>query len=167
MKPGLALVLTILEVVGVLALVVFITIASLGKLAGYLPTYSANLSMQTSSLESAGESLAGLIGSSAPVTTTSTIQASVPVTATDGSAPLAGLNLSSLASSVSPEETSGLASAIVVAAGKMIAQIFVVLFIFAFMLSAALSLTMIVMKLLESAENTRWIAALMRRFWYR
>ena len=37
-KPGLALILTILAVVGVLALVAFITIASIGKLAGYLPS---------------------------------------------------------------------------------------------------------------------------------
>ena len=50
-KPGLALILTILSVVGVMALVAFITIASIGKLAGYLPTYAANLSMQTSAVE--------------------------------------------------------------------------------------------------------------------
>jgi predicted PurR-regulated permease PerM len=50
-KPGLALILTILAVVGVLALVAFITIASIGKLAGYLPSYAANLSTQTSAVE--------------------------------------------------------------------------------------------------------------------
>ena len=139
-KPGLALVLTILAVVGVLAAVVFLTLASLGKLAGYLPTYSANLSNQTSALESTGASLASAIGLTVPVTATAAIQASGAVTSTTGSAALAGLNLSSLSSLVSPSQVSGIASAIVIAAGKMIAQIFVVLFIFAFMLSAALSL---------------------------
>ncbi len=139
-KPGLALVLTILAVVGVLALVVFITVASMGKLAGYLPTYAANLSMQTSSLESIGAGMAPLIQSSAPITTTAPIQATAPVTATAVTQSLAGLNLSGLSSLVSPAQTSQLASTLLLAAGKMVAQVFVVLFIFAFMLSAALSL---------------------------
>jgi predicted PurR-regulated permease PerM len=135
-KPGLALILTILAVVGVLALVVFITIASMGKLAGYLPTYAANLSMQTSSLESIGASLASLIQTSAPITTTAAIQASAPVTTTASAQSLAGLNLSGLSSLISPAQTSELASTLLVAAGKMVAQVFVVLFIFAFMLRA-------------------------------
>ncbi len=142
-KPGLALVLTILTVVGVLALVAFVTFASLAKLAGYLPTYAANLSMQTSSVESTGGSLASLIGASVPVTATAALQATGSVTGTTASSiaqSLQGMNLSSLSSLVNPQQVSGVASAIVVAAGKMIAQIFIVLFIFAFMLSAALSL---------------------------
>jgi AI-2 transport protein TqsA len=135
-KPGLALVLTILAVVGVLGLVVLFTVASLGKLAGYLPTYAANLSMQTSSLESLGASLAPIIQTSVPVSSTGALQATAALT---GTVP-AGLNLSGLSSLVSPAQTSQLASTIVIAAGKMIAQVFMVLFIFAFMLSAALSL---------------------------
>ncbi len=143
-KPGLALILTILAVVGVLALVALITIGSIGKLAGYLPTYAANLSMQTSAVESpAGTSLSSLLGLSMPVTVTSTIQSSSAVTSTasSGAAPsLAGLNLSSLSSMVSPSQASGIASAIVVAAAKAVGMMFLVLFIFAFMLSAAFSL---------------------------
>ena len=50
-KPGLALILTILAVVGVLALIAFIMIGSIGKLAGYLPSYAANMSTQTSAAE--------------------------------------------------------------------------------------------------------------------
>ena len=100
-KPGLALILTILAVVGVLALVAFITIASIGKLAGYLPSYAANLSTQTSAVEpsstGSASGLAALIGASVPVTTTSTIQASTAVTSTASSGAaqsLTGLNLS-------------------------------------------------------------------------
>jgi AI-2 transport protein TqsA len=137
-KPGLSLVLTILAVVGLLGAVVLFTIASLGKLSGYLPSYSADLATQTSSLESLGASLGSLINTSTPITSTAALQASLPVTATTSS--LGGLNLSSLSSLVSPQQTTGVASAIVIAAGKMVAQIFFVLFIFAFMLSAALSL---------------------------
>jgi predicted PurR-regulated permease PerM len=134
-KPGLSLVMTILAVVGSLALVVFITVASLGKLAGVLPSYTANLAAQSSTLESLGASL-GLIQSGIPVTTTAAMTSTV---AGQAGASLAGLNLSSL-TAPSPAHTSDLAGAIVVAAGKMIAQVFVVLFIFVFMLSAALSL---------------------------
>ncbi len=146
-KPGLALILTILSVVGVIALVAFITIASIGKLAGYLPTYAANLSMQTSAVEpsstGSASGLAALIGATAPVTATSTIQASTAVTSTTGSGAaqsLAGLNLSNLSSAVSPSQVSGTAQAIVVAAAKAVGMMFLVLFIFAFMLSAAFSL---------------------------
>ena len=139
-KPGLALILTILTVVGVMAGIGLITIVSIGKLAGYLPSYAANLSMQSSS---AGPSLASLLGASVPVTTTATIQSSTFVTPTassQASQALASLNLSSLSKMVSPSQVSGLASAIVLWAGKALAQGFVVLFIFAFMLSAAISL---------------------------
>ena len=146
-KPGLALILTILAVVGVLALVAFITIASLGKLAGYLPAYAANLSMQTSAVEPAStgsaSGLASQIGASVPVTATSTIQASTAVTSTasSGSAKSpTGLNLSTLSSMVSPSQASGIATAIVEAAAKGVGMMFLVLFIFAFMLSAAFSL---------------------------
>ena len=147
LKPGLALILTILSVVGVIALVAFITIASIGKLAGYLPTYAANLSMQTSAVEpsstGSASGLAALIGATAPVTATSTLQASTAVTSTAGSGAaqaLAGLNLSNLSSAVSPSQVSGTAQAIVVAAAKAVGMMFLVLFIFAFMLSAAFSL---------------------------
>lgn len=136
-KPGLSLILTILAVVGALGLVVLITVASIGKLAGYLPTYAANLSTQTSAIESAGASLAGLIQTSAPVTATAAVSGT---TSSQLSQALAGLNLSSLAPAPSAVQAGGVASAIIVAAGKMIAQIFFVLFIFVFMLSAALSL---------------------------
>ena len=147
LKPGLALILTILAVVGVIALVALITIASVGKLAGYLPTYAANLSTQTSAVEPAStgsaSGLAARIGISLPVTATSTIQASTAVTSTAGSGAaqsLAGLNLSNLSSVVSPSQVSGTAEAIVVAAAKAVGMMFLVLFIFAFMLSAAFSL---------------------------
>jgi AI-2 transport protein TqsA len=146
-KSGLALILTILAVVGALALVAFITIASVGKLAGYLPTYAANLSTQTSAVESSStgsaSGLASLIGASAPVTATSTIQASTAVTSTASSGAtksLTGLNLSNLSSAVNPQQVSGTAQAIVVAAAKGVGMMFLVLFIFAFMLSAAFSL---------------------------
>ena len=147
LKPGLALILTILAVVGVIALVALITIASVGKLAGYLPTYAANLSTQTSAVEPAStgsaSGLAARIGISLPVTATSTIQGSTVVTSTAGSGAaqsLAGLNLSNLSSVVSPSQASGTAEAIVVAAAKAVGMMFLVLFIFAFMLSAAFSL---------------------------
>ena len=88
-KPGLALILTILAVVGVFALVAFITIGSIGKLAGHLPTYAANMSTQTSAAEASStgsaSGLASLLGASVPVTATSTIQASTAVTSTAGS----------------------------------------------------------------------------------
>ena len=95
-KPGLALILTILAVVGVLALVAFITIASIGKLAGYLPSYAANLSTQTSAVEpsstGSASGLAARIGASVPVTATSAIQASTAVTSTasSGAAAISG-----------------------------------------------------------------------------
>jgi predicted PurR-regulated permease PerM len=146
-KPGLALILTILAVVGVLALIAFIMIGSIGKLAGLLPSYAANMSTQTAataaSQNAVSTALASLLGSSVPVTTTAAIQASVPMTSTastGSSSALPGLNLSSLSQMVSPSQVGGLASAIVIAAGKAVAQMFVVLFIFAFMLSAAFSL---------------------------
>ena len=146
-KPGLALILTILAVVGVIALVAFITIASIGKLAGYLPTYAANLSMQTSAVEpsstGSASGLAALIGASAPVTATSTIQASTAVTSTAGSG---AASIPGRAESFEPvvggQPFAGErnASAIVVAAAKAVGMMFLVLFIFAFMLSAAFSL---------------------------
>ena len=134
-KPGLALILTILAVVGVLALIAFIMIGSIGKLAGLLPSYAANMSTQTAataaSQNAVSTALASLLGSSVPVTST---------TSSGSSSALAGLNLSSLSEMVSPSQVGGLASAIVVAVGKAVAEMFVVLFIFAFMLSAAFSL---------------------------
>src|SRR5512136_2294455 len=50
MRPVLALILTILLVVAVLALTCFIVLASVGKLAGLLPTYTARLAAQPSLL---------------------------------------------------------------------------------------------------------------------
>ena len=51
-KPGLALILTFVAVVGALALIAFVTIASVGKLVGFLPTYGVALPTQTSLAES-------------------------------------------------------------------------------------------------------------------
>ncbi|MCU0500189.1 MAG: AI-2E family transporter [Anaerolineae bacterium] len=135
MKPGLALILTILLVVAVLALTCFIVVASAGKLAGLLPTYTANLAMQGSSPAASS--------TSAPTPQTSPLQASTTVTATtlaQSLESLTGTSLSSLQSAVSPSQASGVAAAIVTAAGKAVAQVFLILFIFAFMLSAAFSL---------------------------
>jgi AI-2 transport protein TqsA len=132
-KPGLALVLTILAVVGVLGATCLLVIASLGKLAGLLPSYTASMAAQpvplTSSVAATGTAPA--LESSPAVTTTSPIQAIEAAT---------GLSLSSLQSLASPAQVSGVASAVIIAAGKMIGQVFFVLFIFAFMLSAALGL---------------------------
>src|SRR4051812_7954884 len=44
MKSGMALILTILIVVGILALTFFVVIGSIGKLSGLLPSYSADFS---------------------------------------------------------------------------------------------------------------------------
>jgi AI-2 transport protein TqsA len=132
-KPGLALILTILAVVGVLGATCLLVIASLGKLAGLLPSYTASMAAQpvplTSSVAATGTAPA--LESSPAVTTTSPIQAIEAAT---------GLSLSSLQSLASPAQVSGVASAVIIAAGKMIGQVFFVLFIFAFMLSAALGL---------------------------
>ncbi len=136
-KPGLALILTILAVVGVLGATCLLVIASLGKLAGLLPSYAANMATQPVPLTSsaAATGTAPALQSSTAVTTTSPVQAFEAAT---------GLSLSSLQSSLqswtSPAQVSGLASAVIIAAGKMIGQAFFVLFIFAFMLSAALGL---------------------------
>lgn len=135
MKPGLALILTILLVVAVLALTCFIVVASAGKLAGLLPTYTANLAMQGSSLAASS--------ASTTASQTSPIQASTTVTATtlaQSLESLTGASLSSLQSAVSPSQASGVAAAIVAFAAKAVAQVFLILFIFAFMLSAAFSL---------------------------
>jgi predicted PurR-regulated permease PerM len=135
MKPGLALILTILLVVAVLALTCFIVVASAGKLAGLLPTYTANLAMQGSSLAASS--------ASTTASQTSPIQASTTVTATtlaQSLESLTGASLSSLQSAVSPSQASGVAAAIVAFAAKAVGQVFLILFIFAFMLSAAFSL---------------------------
>jgi predicted PurR-regulated permease PerM len=88
-KPGLALVMTILAVVGVLALVALVTIGSIGKLAGYLPSYAANLSNQTSAVEPSATAQSGspasLLGISAPITATANLQASTAVCRTSSS----------------------------------------------------------------------------------
>jgi AI-2 transport protein TqsA len=135
MKPGLALILTILLVVAVLALTCFVVVASAGKLAGLLPTYSANLAMQGSSVAPSS--------ASTTASQTAPIQASTTVTATNlaqSLESLTGAGLSSLKSAVSPAQASGVAAAIVAFAAKAVAQVFLILFIFAFMLSAAFSL---------------------------
>jgi AI-2 transport protein TqsA len=135
MKPGLALILTILIVVGVLALTCFVVIASVGKLAGLLPTYTANLAAQPSLLSPSP--------APTPTAQTSPIQASATVTSTSliqSLESLTGTSLSSLKSAVSPSQATGIAAAIVAFAAKGVMQVFFILFIFAFMLSAAFSL---------------------------
>jgi predicted PurR-regulated permease PerM len=135
MKPGLALILTILIVVAVLALVCFIVIASVGKLAGLLPTYTASLAAQPSPLPpspiSTATSGTSPIQASATVTTTSFIQSLESLT---------GVSLNSLKPAVSPPQATGIAAAIVGVAAKGVMQVFFILFIFAFMLSAAFAL---------------------------
>jgi AI-2 transport protein TqsA len=135
MKPGLALILTILLVVAVLALTCFIVVASVGKLAGMLPTYTANLATQPT--------LLGTSSTSTATSGTSPIQASTTVTSTNlvqSLESLTGTSLSSLKSAVSPSQASGIAAAVVAFAAKGVMQVFFILFIFAFMLSAAFSL---------------------------
>jgi predicted PurR-regulated permease PerM len=135
MKPGLALILTILLVVAVLAITCFVVIASVGKLAGLLPSYTANLAAQPSSLTASS----GAVATTQP----SPIQATTTVTSTSliqSLESLTGTSLSSLQSAVSPSQASGIAAAIVAFAAKGVMQVFFILFIFAFMLSAAFSL---------------------------
>jgi AI-2 transport protein TqsA len=134
MKPGLALILTILIVVAVLALTCFVVVASVGKLAGLLPAYTASLAAQPSLLPASP---------TATASPTSPIQASTTVTTTgliQSLESLTGMSLSSLKSAVTPSQASGLAAAIVAIAAKAVMQVFFILFIFAFMLSAAFSL---------------------------
>jgi AI-2 transport protein TqsA len=135
MKPGLALILTILIVVAVLALTCFTVIASVGKLAGLLPSYTASLATQPLPLDASSASTA--------TSGTSPIQASTTVTTTgiiQSLQSLTGASLNSLKSAVSPAQATGIAAAIVAFAAKGVAQVFFILFIFAFMLSAAFSL---------------------------
>jgi AI-2 transport protein TqsA len=135
MKPGLALILTILLVVAVLALTCFVVVASVGKLAGMLPTYTANLATQPTPFSASSTSIA--------TTGTSPIQAFTTVTSTNfvqSLESLTGVSLGSLKSAVSPAQASGIAAAIVAFAAKGVMQVFFILFIFAFMLSAAFSL---------------------------
>ena len=135
MRPGLALILTILLVVAVLALTCFVVLGSIGKLAGLLPTYTTNLAAQPSAF--------GASSATTAATQTPPIQSSTAVTSTsiiESLESLTGVSLSSLKPTVSPAQASGIASAVVVAAGKAVAQVFFILFIFAFMLSAAFSL---------------------------
>jgi AI-2 transport protein TqsA len=135
MKPGLALILTILLVVAVLALTCFVVVASVGKLAGMLPTYTANLATQPTPF--------GASSASTATTGTSPIQASTTVTTTSlvqSLESLTGVSMNSLKSAVSPSQASGLAAAVVGIAAKAVMQVFFILFIFAFMLSAAFSL---------------------------
>jgi AI-2 transport protein TqsA len=135
MKPGLALILTILLVVAVLALTCFIVVASVGKLAGLLPTYTASLAAQPSLLTPSSASTA--------TSQTSPIQASTTVTATNliqSLESLTGTSVASLQAAVSPAQATGIAAAIVGVAAKAVMQVFFILFIFAFMLSAAFSL---------------------------
>jgi AI-2 transport protein TqsA len=109
-------------------------VASVGKLAGLLPTYTANLAVQPSSL-------AASFSATAPGT--SPIQASTTVTATglaQSLESLTGVSMQSLSSAVTPAQATGVASAIIIAAGKVVAQVFLILFVFAFMLSAAFSM---------------------------
>lgn len=135
MKPGLALILTILVVVAILGLTGLVVIGSIGKLTGMLPTYTASLATQPSPLAA--------VPATTETTQTSPIQSSTTVTSTSliqSLESLTGVSLSGLKPQISPSQASGVATALIAAAVKGVAQLFVVLFIFAFMLSAAFSL---------------------------
>jgi AI-2 transport protein TqsA len=137
MSSGRALILTVLLVVGVLAATFFVVVGSLGKLSGLLPSYSADFSGRFIPLDSGSG-----ISSSQPFT--GTVASSAPVTATAGSGVESLQNalasIPQLKSFVSPEQVSGVTAAIIVGLGQTLAQLFMVLVIFCFMLSAALSL---------------------------
>ena len=137
MKSGMAMISTILVVVGVLALTFFVVIGSLGKLSGLLPSYSADFSSQFLPLDaSAG------VSSTQPVTDTTVIASPTPGAAATGIESISNAlaSIPSVKSVVSPVQVSGVTTAIVVAVGRAGAQLLMVLFIFGFMLSAALSM---------------------------
>ena len=135
MKPGLALILTILLVVAVLALTCFVVIASVGKLAGLLPTYTASLATQPLPLDAS--SVTGAAAQTAPIQASTTVTSTSLIQSLES---LTGASLSSLQPTVSPAQATGVAAAIVAFAAKVVMQVFFILFIFAFMLSAAFSL---------------------------
>jgi predicted PurR-regulated permease PerM len=137
MKSGMALVLTILTVVGVLALTFFVVVGSLGKLSGLLPTYSADFSARFLPLDSS----TGVSSTSALTGTLATATATTEPANTGIEALQSALaNIPSVKSVVSPQQVSSVTAAVIVAIGQAIAQLFMVLFIFGFMLSAALSM---------------------------
>jgi predicted PurR-regulated permease PerM len=132
MKPAFALVLTILTVVAVLALIFLIVMGSLGKLAGLLPTYTADMTTQVFPLDISPRAEA-----------TPTPGPSTEVTATlslESIQTYVEQNLPALSSLLTPQQVSGLTTTVIIAAGKFIAQGLIVLFIFGFMLSTALAL---------------------------
>jgi predicted PurR-regulated permease PerM len=130
LKPGLALIVTILTVVGVLALVGFVVIASLGKVAGLLPASQAASVTQSFPWNVVAPTATPAVTSATAVTPTVALPAGTTLT-----------DLSdALGRATSQETVSGLAATVIIAVGSAVAQGFVVLFIFAFMLSAAFSL---------------------------
>jgi AI-2 transport protein TqsA len=137
MKSIMALILTILVVVGALALVFFVVIGSLGKLSGLLPSYTVDFSGQILPLDTSSG-----VSSTAPLTDTIATATSTAAPATSGIESLqnALANIPELKSIVNPVQVSGITTAIIVALGQLTAQLFIVLFIFGFMLSAALSM---------------------------
>jgi AI-2 transport protein TqsA len=113
--PGsLSIILTILAVIAVMVGVVLIVVFSMGKLAATLPEYTANAAQQQAAASTA---------SSSSSTATPLDQAA-----------------SALQGMVSPQMVNQLAAALVEFTAKAIAQVVVVMFIFAFMLTGALSL---------------------------
>jgi len=109
---GVSVILTILVVIAVMIGVVLIVVFSVGKLAATLPTYTANAAQQQAAALSTASS------------TTSAVDQAV----------------SALQGMVSPQLLNQIAVATVGFAAKAVAQVFIVMFIFAFMLTGALSL---------------------------
>jgi len=109
---GVSVILTILVVIAVMIGVVLIVVFSVGKLAATLPTYTAYAAQQQAAVLSTASS------------TTSAVDQAV----------------SALQGMVSPQLLNQIAVATVGFAAKAVAQVFIVMFIFAFMLTGALSL---------------------------
>ena len=114
---GLSVILTILVVIAVMIGVVLIVVFSVGKLAATPPTYTANAAQQQAAALSSGSLATGS-------TTTSSVDQAV----------------SALQGMVSPQLLNQIAVAIVGFTAKAVAQVVIVMFIFAFMLTGALSL---------------------------
>ena len=115
---GLSIVLTILAVIAVMVGVVLIVAFSMGKLATTLPEYTASAFQQ--------QATAALTASSSTSTT------STSATLDQAAKTVQGM--------VSPQMVSQVTAALVEFTAKAIAQVVVVMFIFAFMLTGALSL---------------------------
>jgi AI-2 transport protein TqsA len=114
---GVSIILTILVVIAVMVGVVLIVVFSVGKLAATLPTYTTNAAQQQAAALSSG------LASTGSTTTSSVDQA-----------------VSALQGMVSPQLLNQITVAIVEFTAKAVAQVVIVMFIFAFMLTGALSL---------------------------